>query len=202
MQISDYYCRKATEQDDVAKIAKYIHLTDPYIYPKIAPDPTDEAWVSIVSQCLKRKDNVFSLCNFTVITYGDEIVGLSCIIPCGKRLTFSEGIIVPHTFLNGISQVNAGYFDPLIEENCIYSGYNFVNVCIDEAHQGKGVGERLLRYCIAQHDGSTLHLDVIASNTAAIRLYEKVGFRICNEYLGFSGDDTLLPCYHMMRNTK
>lgn len=52
-------------------------------------------------------------------------------------------------------------------------------VLIDPAHQGEGLGERLMRAVIteARERGiRTLALRVIPSNTRAIALYEKLGF--------------------------
>ena len=36
-----FICRMALPSDCVQNIAKYIHLTDPYIYPQICTDPQD-----------------------------------------------------------------------------------------------------------------------------------------------------------------
>ncbi len=58
---SNYICRKATPRDSIALIAKYIHLTDPYIYPAITPNPTDEEWVELISRCAVNKDNIYSM---------------------------------------------------------------------------------------------------------------------------------------------
>ena len=202
MPNSDYCCRSATAQDSVAQIAKYIYLTDPYIYPKITPDPSDKAWVHLISGCLSKENNLFSLRHISVVTYRDDIVGIACTIPCGQKLTFAEGIVIPPALHNGIKPVIDGYIQPLLEESYCYSGHNIVNVCIDEHHRGRGIGRQLMSHCIRQYGSDTLHLDTIASNAAAVKLYTVSGFEIDSEYLGFSGDDTPLPCYHMVRNAK
>ena len=202
MQKFDYCCRSAASCDNIEQIAKYIHLTDPYIYPKITPHPGDKAWVDLIAECLTKADNLFSLRHISVVTYGDDIVGIACTIPCGKKLTFSEGITIPQTLRNSISPVIEGYFHPLLEESYQYSGYNIVNVCIDENHRGRGVGKQLMAHCIRQYGSDTIHLDTIASNLAAVKLYTQSGFAISGQYMGYSGDDTLLPCYHMIRHIK
>lgn len=196
---SDYRCRKATLQDPIEKIAKYIYLTDPYIYPKISPSPKDTAWIELIGACLTKEDNIFSIRHITVVTCGDEIVGIACVVPCGKKLTFSEDIPIPEALSGSILPVIEGYFAPLIAESLSYRGYNIVNICIDENHRGKGVGKQLMTHCIREYADNTLHLDAIAANLAAVRLYQAVGFRISGQYMGFSGDSTPLSCYHMVR---
>lgn len=53
-------------------------------------------------------------------------------------------------------------------------------VCTDPVHQGKGFGGRLVKAVVAgiRADGAVPFLHVSESNENAIRLYEKLGFRI------------------------
>lgn len=196
---SDYFCRKATLNDNLEQIAKYIHLTDPYIYPKISSDPSGSSWINFISECVRTPDNVFNIKNISVVIYGSDIVGIACVIPCKKKLTITNDIHIPSEISDRIQAAVEGYFNPLIEESYFYDGYNIVNVCIDEKYRGKGLGSLLMSHCIHEYGSDTIHLDVIASNESAIQLYKKYGFKIENEYLGYTGDDTLLPCYHMIR---
>lgn len=55
------------------------------------------------------------------------------------------------------------------------------NLAINPAHQGQGLGKILLENLIAQLKGNglqTLWLEVRVSNTPAIGLYEKLGFKL------------------------
>jgi predicted GNAT family acetyltransferase len=51
-------------------------------------------------------------------------------------------------------------------------------VCTDAAHRGRGLATRLIRALAAglHARGETAYLHVAAANTAAIRLYESIGF--------------------------
>lgn len=196
---SNCFCRKATLKDDFEKIAKYIHLTDPYIYPAISLNPDDKSWICFVSECLRNPSNIFFIDNISVVICESDIVGIACVIPCQKDLTIVSDINIPINISQNLGSVINGYFDPLIEESKLYSGYNIVNVCIDEKYRGKGLGSLLMSHCVDTYGHNIIHLDVIASNTSAIQLYKKYGFQIEKEYLGFSGKDTLLLCYHMTR---
>lgn len=199
MSDSKYLCRKASLDDDLAAIAKYIHLTDIYIYPKISQNPSNKLWVDFISECAINENNIFYIENISVVTYDDDIVGIACVIPCQKKLEITANINIPLEFLVKIQPVVEGYFSPLIEESYSYNGYNIVNVCIDEKQRGKGLGNLLISHCINEYGSQTIHLDVIASNVSAIQLYRKFGFETENEYMGYSGNDMQLPCYHMVR---
>lgn len=57
-------------------------------------------------------------------------------------------------------------------------------------HKGKGVGSKLIREAIASeraHGTETLELECIQENTAALKLYQKAGFKILRELAGYEG---------------
>lgn len=200
MKTNEYGCRKVNKTDCVQKIAEYLHLTDEHIYPTICPDARDAAWVAYVAQAMDTTRHVFHREHLSVVTCGEDIVGVMCTVPCGVPLTFDIEGDVPPSLQKGISQTKKGYFLPLIEESATYDGWNVVNVCIDPAQRGKGVGRRLMAYCVDTYGKQPLCLDVIASNTAAVKLYESVGFAVEREYDGFSRNGKPLLCYHMVRS--
>lgn len=190
-------CRAAKIDDDIASIAKYVHLTDPYIYPAITPNCENRDWISVFSECFETKGDIFYYENISVIESNGKIVGIICVIPCGKRFTFAESAIIPVPLENGVALTRKKYFAPLFEENAKYRGYNITNICVDTQLRGKGLGSKLLTYCIEKYGSEDIHLDVIKSNTAAIGLYKKHGFEICAEYFGFSGEHEMVLCYRM-----
>lgn len=194
------YCRKADLNDDIRAIAKYIHFTDPYIYPAICAEYSDTSWIELIGSCLACEDNVFYVDNILVAVYDDKIIGIACVIPCGERLSFDERIKVPDNISDTVKAVAKGYFKPLIEESMGFNGHNVVNICIDEAYRGKGFGRALMAHCVEKYTASPIHLDVIASNVTAVDLYKSFGFKIVDEYFGFSGNDTQLLCYHMIKD--
>ena len=59
---------------------------------------------------------------------------------------------------------------------------NILNVCVDPEYQQRGLGQRLLRFLLAQAKAGgaqNAFLEVRQSNQAAIALYDRVGF---NQY--------------------
>lgn len=94
-----------------------------------------------------------------------------------------------------------------IEEDGAVVGYGFlwiifeqahlVNIAIRESHRGRGIGERLLVHLLryAELNGAEfIHLEVRVTNEAAIKLYEKHGFRALGRSANFysGGTDALL----------
>ena len=199
MQNFDYICRKARPDDDISAIARYIYLTDPYIYPTICKEPDNEDWLCFICQCIKTPHNVYGLDNISVVEHHGEIVGIACVVGCGKKLSITDGVNVPKDLKAGLDVAVQGYFVPLIEESLELDGTNVVNVCVDGEHRGKGVGSLLMAYIVGEYGKDTMHLDVIASNDVAIRTYERHGFSVTRDYFGFSGDEMPLLCYHMIR---
>jgi len=180
MPKNNYICQKATAASNVEKIAQYLHLTDPYIYPALCADPCDGDWVALIARCLGEEGNVFSLDHISVALCDGEIVGVACVLPCERRLTFLKSIEAPKTLADRLPPVIEGYFDPLIDETYTYAGYNISNICVDEKHRGRGVGSLLMAHCVAEYGAQTMHLDVIASNSPAIsvpqiRLLHRIG---------------------------
>ncbi len=199
MASCDFLYRKATENDDFAAIAGLVHLTDPYIYPTVCEAPDDPFFYGLLLRCFKDKTNIFFLENIWLALCEERVVGILCAIPCGRKATFLDNLLLTDGEKARLSKANEGYFLPLIEESAAFDGYNVTNLCVAPAFRGRGVGEGLLRFYLESVKGDPVHLDVIAANGAAVRLYERCGFVLEKEYNGFSGTEEPLLCYHMIR---
>lgn len=202
MKAYNVICRRANEKDDIRRIAKYLYLTDAYIYPTVCDAYDDAMWESIVSACYVAENNIFSMNNLLVAELDGRVVGILCILPCGQRNRFLEDVPDEIAHHPGLMKAQDGYFGPLIDETLTFGGFNITNLCIDAALQGKGIGARLLDYCLECYGDAKIHLDVIADNLPAVHLYQKMGFTVTTEYNGFSGSDRPLPCYHMERSAR
>jgi len=84
-------------------------------------------------------------------------------------------------------------YSPIIPES------HLLNIAIDPAYQGKGLGDKLLQQIILQNRTigvKTISLEVRVSNLPAINLYEKRGFHKDairpNYYSGSPKEDALL----------
>lgn len=179
-------------------VARYIHLTDPYIYPAIC-DAEDVFFTKVITECVADRTNIYYRDNIFLALYNDKIIGLLAAVRCGRELTFADGLKLSAAEYERLRRTNEGYFMPLIEESRCLDGHNITNLCIDPAYRKMGVGESLLRFYLGHTEGESVYLDVLADNPNAIRLYEKYGFKILNEYYGFSGKDSPVRCYHMKK---
>lgn len=70
---------------------------------------------------------------------------------------------------------------------------------VDPLLSRQGVGSALVQYVIGRHRGETLHLEVLAGNTPARRLYEKLGFRTVETATGrMPGNERFTVTVHCM----
>jgi ribosomal protein S18 acetylase RimI-like enzyme len=72
-----------------------------------------------------------------------------------------------------------------------------LRIAVDPGRRGEGLGRRLLEACqrdLVAEGMSHLFLEVRASNSAAIRLYETCGWKSCGRRPGYypDGEDALL----------
>lgn len=197
MQKPQFFFQNPTAED-IAKVAEYIHETDKYIYPLVCRDPLDGSWQEFIGQCLMAPDNFYNSDYITLIKSDGETVGLAAVVPCGRALNFCDGIRVPKEIQNGIDTINQGYFQPLVKELRELCGSCVVNICVDRKHRQKGIGTALMKHCVELYGDKPMHLDVVAENTSALRLYRSFGFEVEREYEGFAGERTV-TCLHMVR---
>ena len=167
-------CRMATEKDDICAIARYIHLTDPYIYPVICSSPCNKDWQDIIQGCYFSMDNVFSMKNIIVAEIDNEIIGILCVIPCQRSLHFIKDVPKQSALYSGILKANEGYFEPLIKESMELDGYKLhpVGVTVVE----KSESGTLLRMTLSE-----------GRNRQIRRMCEAVGLevkRLCRVSIG------------------
>ena len=63
-----------------------------------------------------------------------------------------------------------------------------MTIAVDRKHQGKGVGEALLKACfedLMMTPARRMVLEVAADNSSALRLYQKLGFVKISERKGY-----------------
>lgn len=79
--------------------------------------------------------------------------------------------------------------------------YEVHTIGVDPAHQGRGIGRRLLEELLDFADGGVVFLEVRTDNEAAINLYRSIGFEqigLRKRYYRVSGADA----YTMRRNAQ
>lgn len=74
-----------------------------------------------------------------------------------------------------------------VEEH--YEILDLINIAVSENVHGKGIGSKLIQYAIEKSKADKMMLEVRESNTSAIRLYEKNGFKEINRRKKYYGDE-------------
>ena len=96
---------------------------------------------------------------------------------------------MPWTKAQFFSSMEVGHYSVVMHKDCDILGFaiyspiipesHLLNIAIDPAYQGKGLGDKLLQQIILQNRTigvKTISLEVRVSNLPAINLYEKRGF--------------------------
>ena len=66
---------------------------------------------------------------------------------------------------------------------------DLINIAVDESKQGNNIGTQLLEYAIKEMNCEKLMLEVRESNTKAINLYNKLGFKEINRRRKYYGNE-------------
>jgi len=72
--------------------------------------------------------------------------------------------------------------------------FEIIKIAVNTSCRNQGIGEKMLR-TILQNVEKNIHLEVRESNLAAIKLYEKMGFKNLfkrKDYYGDTGEDALV----------
>lgn len=140
---------------------------------------------SFLSKEKEKLANAFSssflLHHFYGAFEGDELVGIFALSDSNERsIKVHRGDFVKNFgFLKGL------WFYMIMKKELEHpvqlrkEGYLIEVVATKVAHQGKGIGKAMMQYALAHND--YLELDVVDTNTAAIKIYEKTGFKIFKE---------------------
>lgn len=74
-----------------------------------------------------------------------------------------------------------------VEEH--YEILDLINIAVSKEMHGKGIGSKLIQYAIEKSKAEKMMLEVKESNTSAIRLYEKNGFKEINRRKKYYGNE-------------
>jgi ribosomal protein S18 acetylase RimI-like enzyme len=191
----DFIVRPMKDGDDLDQVAKLIYLTDPYVYPNWFDSIDDGIKVlreMITLPTLYNKENV------TVAVAPDQkIAG----IIVSKQTPFTENEKELYLAFEkaGVKcdertkEVFDAYYAKM---GNIEDGYYMANIAVDENYRNRGVACSLIEEVIK--DKSYCTLECVVANAGALRLYQRLGFKIAYEYPGVHD----VPCYKMIYDRK
>lgn len=182
-------------------IAELIYDTDLYIYP--AWFETKENAKRIISELLKCDDEMFSCSNLFVALVEEKVIAI---------ILWHKGSLLWNDL--GFKEVVSKLKIPIskrfeeVKERYIstYSNVDqdivsIINFCVKKEYRNQGVGQKILEEFLKVHGNEKVELCVLEENEAAVKLYEKNGFRCVEKYNGFSVDNINLPCLLMCRKS-
>lgn len=198
------HIRYACEADNFKDIARCIYMTDPFIYPS-AFGPDIENAAHAITKLMTIQGNLFDYRRLIVATIDDQIKGILMYSEPGttwNQQKCNEAVQDCIPSMRDFQYVSKNYFS----EEVAISQANHVEIvacCVAPDARQQGLAKRMFQCIIAEKQGCTMTLDVLAENQAAIALYSKCGFAIASSYKGFSMPPDPQPnCYHMVHNVK
>lgn len=191
--------RLAKNTDDLLKIASCIYLTDSFIYPAAFGVNIEQA-ANAISKLMNIKDGLFSLDNIVLAICEEEICGI--VLYNKKGVVWNKDIctelikeIVPS--IEQFNRVADEYFS-VEAVRPIENHIEVIACCVLPNFRNRGIARCMLEWLIKEYPEDTLQLDVLADNSAAIRLYKTCGFQIVEKFRGFSVDELTRPdCFRM-----
>lgn len=192
--------RKATLNDDLAKISELLYYTDDYIYPY---------WFETVDNCREKlpallvQDKFFFYVDHLYLALlGSDVIGLINIVDKKTDLSYDYNELkkVNERYEFTIDNYIMGLIDEVRDSEFAYIS----NICVDPNYRDLHVGTFLLDNLIKEYKTKRydeIALDVLAENPRAIHLYEKMGFAKSSDiFPGFNAPNKARPNVFTMKN--
>ncbi len=201
--IENYELSLLSFQTDYCETAELIYNTDPFIYSDIFGDMNNAKKVLIRS--FENADSVFYKKAVYIVKYRptDEVVSVAlCHSNDFKwnedsmlRDFANSGVVPPRSFFGASEYMEKTY-------NYRKLGSSMCNISVKESFRRRGVGFYMLDSLLSSSDAEIIELTVLENNIAAIRLYEKLGFKIVGDAFDDYGGYNLpaVKSYKMIRN--
>ena len=194
--------RPLSFDDDLQRVAELIYKTDIYIYPY---------WFETLDNCkrelpiLMTQDGfIFGLKNIDVAVDDEtnEILGVICSYKNDDNLNFNYDLLMEKNERYRFTIQN--YIKKVLEE-IKSADYAYIsNVCVHEKARGLGVAGLMIDYVKQKYKKqllSKIQLDVLTSNSSAIKAYQKSNFDTVGDvFLGFSDPNDNRPEVISMRS--
>lgn len=181
--------RKLCEDDDFMQVAKLIYLTDPYIYPYWFDSVEDGQ--KVICEMINLP-TIYNKNNITVaVMPNGEIAGM--VVALEKIDEKEEHLEEAFKRANiccdeRTHKIFTDYYDKMKDEQ---RGLYIANVVVDPMFRKMGIAAAMVSSVVGER--KFCHLECVKENVGALRVYQRLGFKIENEYLGVFE----VPCYNM-----
>lgn len=184
--------RKAQKTDDYMQIAKLIYLSDAYIYPYWFDCIEDGQ--KVLAQMLDLP-TLYNLENITVAVDKDGFIA-GAIVASRSPILEDKAEIVKAFAQAGVKcdkrtdEIFSAYYEKMREDK---EGLYLANIAVDETRRKRGIAAAMLASVVENEP--LCHLECVQANIGAWRVYQRLGFRIVQEYPGVFD----VPCYKMVK---
>lgn len=184
--------RPLKSDDDLMQAAKLIYLTDPYIYPYWFDSIEDGQ--KVIREMISLP-TIYNMKNITVAATKDgKLAGL---VVSAEKIDEKEEYLIEAFRKANVKcdeRTHKIFTDYYAEMNENHEGLYIANVAVDSMFRKKGIAATMLLSIIKNR--GFCHLECVKANVGAVRLYQRLGFAIKNEYPGVFD----VPCYNMVYN--
>ncbi|MFB0921088.1 MAG: N-acetyltransferase [Oscillospiraceae bacterium] len=194
--------RNIDNTDNLLDVARLIFQTDHYVYPALFGSIKNAE--NLLPGVIKQDAVCFCSDNLFGAFYDKHVVGIVCYFNGDYR--WSSDVIINEFKKNRIEiprsfyRASTEYFEGLAHSDDLKRGTYIMNVCIIDSLRNIGLGTRLLRSFFETKGVESCSLEVLAENATAINLYQKFGFAVQQERVGFSVNPPYPRCFYMIRN--
>lgn len=100
-----------------------------------------------------------------------------------------ETLNKPYNYIYGYYEDNilVGFIHIILTSN----EADIINIVVDDYYRKKGIGSKLIDYCLKKHDLKALNLEV-KENNSAVDFYKKLGFKIVRKIPKYYHDQDAL----------
>ena len=176
--------------DDMLQVARLIYLTDPYIYPYWF-DSLEQGQQVIAA--MMTLPTVYRVSHITVAVLSDGFVA-GMVVACPTPFVEHEEDIHRAFSMAGVpvdARSHTIFEQYYAKMGVADQGLYIANIAVDPNCRHRGIAAALLSDALRGQ--SHCSLDCVQANTGAWRLYQRLGFSICEEYKGVFD----VPCFHL-----
>ncbi|MBO4983099.1 MAG: GNAT family N-acetyltransferase [Clostridia bacterium] len=200
---NEYTFEILSNRSDYREVIELIYQTDPYIYKDLFGNIENAH--RVLYRSFENPKCVFYKKAIYIVRAKEQVIGVALYHandfhwdPNALLEDFEKAELQPPESFSSVS----AYMDKTY--NYCKLGNSMCNVSVRSDYQRKGVASFLLASLLDISTNEIVELTVLSDNIAAIKLYEKFGFKIVGEAFKDYGGHLLPPvdCYKMVLNRR
>ena len=194
--------RNLRADDDLARAGELLFLVDPYIFPDFLGDAR-HARIFGPKLFDNTKNGLFSFGNTLVAEENGELLAILCfretkVAPWNTPKITERFVETGEPLPENFARANEKYMQKITDAELPKNAVEIEFLATAPEARGRGIASELFAHLKNPEKYAELHLDVLANNENAIRLYEKQGFKKVSTFPCYP--DGSVDVYHMVLN--